>query len=136
MSHLLKVAPGVEDEENEYYLTADENDDIPNLVGMHISIASDVLKSRNIDYEFLGNGEYIFSQKLDDDEVILKLGNPEISASQMPNLKGLTVREALKKIDFSKLRVKVEGNGKITKQTVKAGTHVKNAQVLTLSCNN
>jgi len=84
----------------------------------------------------LGDGKYIFSQKLDDDEVIIKLGDPEISASQMPNLKGLTVREALKKIDFSKLRVKVEGNGKVAKQTVKAGTHVKNAQVLTLSCNN
>jgi cell division protein FtsI (penicillin-binding protein 3) len=135
MSHLLKVAPGVEDEENDYYLTANENDDIPNLVGMHVSIARDVLKSRNIDYDILGDGEYVFSQKLDDD-VILKLGNPEISASQMPDLKGLTVREALKKIDFSKLRVKVEGNGKITKQTVEAGTHVKNAQVLTLSCNN
>ena len=136
MSHLLKVAPGVEDEENDYYLTADENDDVPNLVGIHISIAIDVLKSRNIDYEILGDGEYIFSQKLNDDGVILKMGNPEISASQMPNLKGLTVREALQKIDFSKLRVKIEGNGKIAKQTVKAGTHVKNAQVLTLSCNN
>ena len=73
---------------------------------------------------------------MDDNEVILKMGNPELSASQMPNLKGLTVREALKKIDFSKLRVKIEGNGKISKQTVKPGTHVKNSQVLTLSCNN
>jgi len=136
MSQLLKVAPGIEDEENEYYLTADENEDVPNLVGLHISIARDVLSSRNIDYEIEGEGEYISSQKIDDDEVILKIGNPELSASQMPNLKGLTVREALKKIDFSKLRVKIEGNGKITKQTVKAGTHVKNSQVLTLSCSN
>jgi cell division protein FtsI (penicillin-binding protein 3)/stage V sporulation protein D (sporulation-specific penicillin-binding protein) len=84
----------------------------------------------------LGDGEYIISQKINDDEVILKLGNSEISASRMPNLKGLTVREALKKVDFSKLRVKIEGSGKISKQTVKAGTHVKSAQVLTLSCSN
>ena len=136
MSHLLKVAPGIEDEENEYYLTANENDDIPDLNGMHISIATDVLKSRNIDYDISGEGEYVVSQKLDDDEVILKMGNPEISATKMPNLHGLTMREALKKIDFSKLRVKVEGIGKVTKQTIKAGTHVKKTQVLTLSCNN
>jgi len=136
MSQLLKVSPGIEDEENDYYLTADENEDVPNLVGLHISIARDVLGSRNIDYEIEGKGEYINSQKMDDDEVILKMGNPELSASQMPDLKGLTVREALQKIDFSKLRVRIEGNGKIAKQTVKPGTHVKNSQVLTLSCNN
>jgi cell division protein FtsI (penicillin-binding protein 3) len=136
MSRLLKVTPGIEDEENGNYLTANENEDVPDLRGMHISIARDVLKSRNIDYDILGEGQYISSQKLVDDEVILKLGNLEINATRMPNLKGLTIREALKKIDFSRLRVKIDGNGKITKQTVKAGTHIKNKQVLILSCNN
>ena len=136
MERLLKVTPGVEDEENEYYLTANENEDTPDLHGMHISIARDILKSRNIDYDISGEGEYIVSQKLENGEVILILGNPEINVAQMPNLQGLTMREALQKIDFSKLSVKVEGNGKVIKQTVKAGTHVKNRQILTLSCTN
>lgn len=136
MSHLLKVAPSEGYDEDEYFLTVNVNDEIPDLKGMHISIAKDVLRSRNIDYETSGNGEYILSQKIDDDEVLLKLGNPEIKDVKMPNLKGLTVREALKKIDFSKIRVRVEGYGKVVNQTVKAGSHVKNSQLLTLSCKN
>ena len=73
---------------------------------------------------------------MNEDEVILEMGNTELSASQMPDLQGLTIREALKNIDFSKIRVRIDGTGKVTKQTVKAGTRVKNAQILTLSCNN
>jgi cell division protein FtsI (penicillin-binding protein 3) len=136
MTQLLKVTPGIEFEESDYFLTANENQDIPNLMNMHISVAPDVLNSRNIEYELSGEGEYVFTQYVDDGEVVLGLGNPELSASQMPDLTGLTVREALKNIDFSKVRVRIEGNGKVDKQTVKPGTRILNAQVLTLSCNN
>jgi hypothetical protein len=62
------------------------------------------------------------------------LGFPDINTAVIPNLKGKTIREALKLVDFSKLRVIINGSGVVIKQSPLAGKKLINNQVLTLTC--
>ena len=52
---------------------------------------------------------------------------------KMPNFKGLTLRQAMNQIDFSKLSVKISGSGKIYKQSIKSGTALMNKKHVLLS---
>jgi cell division protein FtsI/penicillin-binding protein 2 len=134
MEHLLEVTSGSPITDERLVFSANETDEAPNVVGLHFSVASEVLNTRNIDFDFSGDGSYVISQKIVDDEVVLRLDDPAVDISKMPDLRGLSIREALKKIDFSKVRVKIEGKGKVKQQTVQAGTNIKNFQILVLSC--
>jgi len=136
MEHLLKMTSGSKKSDNDIIITATETDKVPNFTGMPASAIQELLAVRDLDYEYKGEGFYIISQKLDDGDLIFELGNPVVDNSIMPDLRGLSIREALKKIDFSKVKVKIEGIGKVKAQTVKAGTKIGNSLDLLLSCSN
>jgi cell division protein FtsI (penicillin-binding protein 3) len=53
----------------------------------------------------------------------------------VPKLTGLSLREAIAKIDLSRINVKIKGSGIVKKQSVKPGNKIKNNQELILTCN-
>ncbi len=136
MQHLLNVSSGPVFTENLPVTTAYETEKSPNLVGFHVSVANEILNIRDVDYEFIGDGNYISSQKIVDDEIVFQLANYNVDISKMPDLRGLSIRDALKKVDFSKVRVQIKGQGKVKKQTIASGTEIKSPQVLVLNCSN
>lgn len=61
-----------------------------------------------------------------------KIASVELTHNQIPNLKGLTVREALFILESMGLEVQIKGSGKVKKQSLNAGTRVKENQKITI----
>jgi cell division protein FtsI (penicillin-binding protein 3) len=61
-----------------------------------------------------------------------KIASVELIHNQIPNLKGLTVREALFILENMGLEVEIKGSGKVKKQSLNAGTRVKENQKITI----
>jgi beta-lactam-binding protein with PASTA domain len=81
-----------------------------------------------------GEGTHILSQTSSNDEVQLILGIPEIKAKVFPNLHGMTIRESLQHIDFSKVRVRIVGHGRVIEQSIKPGTIITKGSEVILTC--
>ena len=64
------------------------------------------------------------------------LGTPQVQNQKIPNLKGLTIREALRRLNFTQLRVKINGKGRVVKQSIKPGEIIKSRGQLLLTCTN
>jgi cell division protein FtsI/penicillin-binding protein 2 len=134
LKRLVQFAPANEGKPIPDIKIADKNTKIPNMTGLHFLAAEEFLKINDISFNTDGKGTHVISQSQNSDYLEIKLGEPELNSSVVPNLKGKTVREALKLINFSKLRVKINGNGIVIKQSPAAGKQIKNNQILTLTC--
>jgi cell division protein FtsI/penicillin-binding protein 2 len=111
-----------------------ENNKLPDFSGFSINAIEEYFHLNNIDYNLAGEGSYIISQTKEPDKVHLTLGRPEVSIGKIPNLKGLSIREALRKIDFSKCTVKITGKGTVISQSIRPGTEVNHKTGLVLVC--
>lgn len=113
----------------------DENpEDVPDLTGLNIKSALELLESNRIDYDLEGEGSYIVNQQVDDDELILTLSDEYLRDTKVPDLRGLTIREALKKVDFSKFVVKINGTGVVASQSLRPGQKITRQAILVLNC--
>jgi len=136
MKRILNYAP-LENPASEHEFKMVQSDTkIPDLTYLPVSAAEEILILKDQSYSVMGNGSHIIAQKIDSDELQLKTGIPEIEMNRVPDLKGLTIREALNRIDFTKLVVKIEGKGKVQKQTIPPGSTLKKQSVLLLYCAN
>jgi len=110
--------------------------DLPSLDGFRTEYAEALLQAREIDYEIEGSGGYIQSHALRDDEVILQTGKMNIYRKKVPKLTGLTLREALAKVDMSMFKITLSGrkSGIVRKQHPQPGKTVKSRTALTLTC--
>jgi membrane peptidoglycan carboxypeptidase len=115
---------------------AELNPDMPNFSGLSITALEDYCAFRDLDYQLNGKGKYIVAQAKSSDRLEVRLGQMQIESNRMPDLTGMTIREALSKIDFSNFRVQITGNGRVKKQSVPPGLAVKKRTVLTLTCGN
>ena len=80
---------------------------------------------RNCPVSFNGEGSRVVSQRsdvLDSFGVVLNLG--ETSASKMPNLVGLSLKEALEVMGSIRMNVEFEGKGRVVSQFPKAETEL------------
>ncbi len=109
---------------------------MPNLKGLPLYAVEEYLDFKNLDYEIEGEGTHVVSYSNTRDEINLILGNPVVKTKRMPDLRGMSLREALLCIDFSQFRVRVSGRGCVRDQSIKAGTSIKARQDLTLVCGN
>ncbi len=107
---------------------------VPNLKGLPLYAAEEYLESRDLNYDIEGEGNYVLSFSNSSDEISLQLGNPKLDTKQMPELRGLSLREALMRIDFSNFRVSVSGRGCVRSQSIRAGTPIKGRRALQLVC--
>jgi membrane peptidoglycan carboxypeptidase len=110
------------------------NQPLPNLQGFPFSAIEEYLEIKDVDYMVQGEGTHILSQTSSNDEVQLILGIPEIKAKVFPNLHGMTIRESLQHIDFSKVRVRIVGHGRVIEQSIKPGTIITKGSEVILTC--
>jgi cell division protein FtsI/penicillin-binding protein 2 len=136
MERVLNFAPSDMDEVRGDYQPqfAQTNTGVPNFAGLSVSALEDYFSFKESDYQIKGQGNYVVAQGNVNESFEFRLGNLSQSSNSMPNLKGLTVREALKRIDFSKYRLKIKGSGRIKHQSIKAGITVKKRTELLLTC--
>ena len=106
---------------------------MPNFSGFTAAAIEDYFEFKNLDYTLSGQGNYVVAQG-SSDPLELKLGTLKTGQDQMPDLRGLTVREALKKLDFSRYRVSISGSGRVKTQSIRPGTTVRTKAELYLSC--
>ena len=109
---------------------------VPNLKGLPVVAAEEYLEVKDLDYEIEGEGSHIVSYSNDKDEINLILGNPTLNTKNMPDLRGMSLREALIHIDFAQFRLRISGQGCVRSQSIKPGTVVKGQNDLVLVCGN
>ncbi len=103
-------------------------------VGMKADAASAIAKSRNCPVSFDGEGSRVVSvrrDKADSLSLVLKLG--DIDASTMPNLKGLSLKDALEIAGNIRMNVEYTGMGRVVSQTPKVGETLRKGQICKLT---
>ncbi len=130
----------VKDEDYRYMQTDTSNIFVPDLNGLLVDEAKLLLKGTGLAVSIEGEGKYVIAQSVKAGEyqkqhvTKIELVADEKFASVMPNLKGLALRDALRKLKRFHLSVKVVGSGNVKGQSIKAGKIVKKDDVLTLTC--
>lgn len=103
-------------------------------VGMKAEAATAIAKSRNCPVSFEGEGSRVVSvrrDKADSLSLVLKLG--DIDASTMPNLKGLSLKDALEIAGNIRMNVEYTGMGRVVSQTPKVGETLRKGQICKLT---
>jgi cell division protein FtsI (penicillin-binding protein 3)/stage V sporulation protein D (sporulation-specific penicillin-binding protein) len=103
-------------------------------VGMKAEAATAIAKSRNCPVSFVGEGSRVVSvrrDKADSLSLVLKLG--DIDASTMPNLKGLSLKDALEIAGNIRMNVEYTGMGRVVSQTPKVGETLRKGQICKLT---
>ena len=134
MQRLIKFAPTEESEHVPELKIVEKKTHVPDMTGLLFTAAEEFLQINDLSFQIEGSGTHVLSQSQNSDEVALVLGVPKVKTTVVPNLKGKTIREALKLVNFSKLRVKITGNGIVVRQSPSPGKTIKNNQILTLTC--
>ena len=124
----------------EYISTKESFVFIPDFVGMKKIDALNILKKKNVRYDIVGDGHFVVSQSPrkglyeinEISRVDLTVSNPKVKI--MPYLVGLTIREAILKINHFKFKIDIVGSGIIKSQSIKARTRVKEKQTLKIIC--
>ncbi|MCB0281955.1 MAG: transpeptidase family protein [Calditrichaeota bacterium] len=126
----LPVAPKNK-ESNLIY--AEKVKSIPRLTGAEIRNVVDYLEDKDFDVEVAGKGLFVGGTSVTDDKITIKSLNDKVENEIMPDLKGLTIRQALTLVDFSKLNVEINGNGKIYRQSITPGSKINSKKTVVLS---
>lgn len=125
-------------EENFVYHTFDKELVFPNLIGKEKNQAMKIARSFDTPVKYTGNGNLIVSQIYDEKEnsLTLRLGNlePNRDLTQVPNVVGLSLREAINQLSLAQLKVNFEGTGYVVQQSIEAGKNVSVNSVCKLIC--
>ena len=113
---------------------------VPDFIGMRTVDAEALLKKKNLYYDITGEGEFIISQtpkhklyELSEIERI-DLVASDLKEQIMPNVVGLTLREAFRKISHLRLQVEIVGSGVVYKQSIRAKTKLNQQSSIKLYC--
>ncbi len=109
-------------------------DELPELEGLSLEGAKAILEAKDLDYEIVGTGSLVASVSSSNGVLRLKMTRPTVHGAVVPKLTGLSLREAISKLDLSRINVKIRGSGIVKKQSVKPGNKIKNNQNLILTC--
>jgi len=104
------------------------------FMGMSVEAAKKTAENRNCRIELSGEGERVISQrndKMDSLGVILTLGEPV--ASKMPNLKGLSLKDALEVMGNIRVNVEYTGKGRVVSQFPSADEVLKKGTICKLT---
>ena len=131
----------VEDEIDHNYLSADSTKVfLPDLVGLHVNEAKLFLDNVDIQINIKGTGDYVLQQSpvsgSYDKSIISKItlvANKE-NAMIMPDLRSLTIREAIQKLKRFKIDISVKGNGQVISQSKPVGDEIQANERIILTC--
>jgi cell division protein FtsI/penicillin-binding protein 2 len=126
---------------NEIKVVSNDLKQFPDLTGKSRVSAIEIAKSLGVKIEILGNGEIVHNQVYDHykNKVTLILdedGNVHQLKTkvQVPNLIGLSIREASTKLKSSGIQFTVEGTGYVVDQSIPPGMSVDQNTKLKLIC--
>jgi cell division protein FtsI (penicillin-binding protein 3) len=117
------------------YVELDAIKDLPNLAGFERKNAEALMEAKDVDYKFTGHGSIVRNVTMKNEKIVLECGPTEIEMDKMPKLTGISLREAMSKIDHSKILVRIEGSGLVKKQSILPGTPITRRTELLLTCN-
>lgn len=109
---------------------------VPDLSGLSVSEAKQVLKEKGLEAVVIGKGTSITKQLpkaedtyLEGEKVIIKTDGEKT----VPNMKGWSLRDVLKVTELNGIKLKKDGSGYVYTQSIKAGSAVKNNATLTVT---
>lgn len=131
--HINYDGPAIKDGELKNHIYVEKVNSLPSLEGFELQQTVSYLEDKDYDVEVEGNGSFIKDATLKDETVVINSTENKIVSEKMPNLNGLTIRQALNRMDFSKLSVIIDGSGKIYKQSIPQGAELKAKKQVILS---
>ena len=116
---------------------------IPQVTGLNKEFASKLLEQMDIEYDFEGNGELIIAQNISagdtvtrGTEIKLTLGGTnevdDTGFNNVPDLNGLSMRQALARITESGFDVNMIGSGTVYTQFPRAGEKLRAGSEITI----
>ncbi len=110
---------------------------LPPVTGFRIENAQALLEAKKIDYKTVGSGSYVKRVFIKEKTIYLERGELTIRQDKVPRLTGLTLREAMQKVDLSRFRIELKGNasGVVQRQEPPPGKRVHKRTSLILVCN-
>lgn len=137
-------------------LAESENDrpaalDVPNLVYMNVDAARGVLDRLNMNYDVVGDGDWVASQEWSGDAgkrhvrliastqiLAEEIGEPnlsrDVSSRMVPDVRGLSIRTAINKLHAEGIDVKVKGSGFVVNQFPAPGARLPHGAVCVIQC--
>ncbi len=109
--------------------------DLPPIEGFLAESAISLLEAKDLDYKIKGKGAIVKKVSADEDKIIIELGPDKVNMNRVPKLTGLALREAMVKLDLSKLKVSILGNDIVKKQSPSPKTVINKRTQLVLTCN-
>jgi cell division protein FtsI (penicillin-binding protein 3) len=118
---------------------------VPDVTGRSAAISAAILEKLGLDIEREGKGDFVLNQnpapgsRVEPNATItLDLFEIEpagaAAPNKMPNLVGLSVREALQKLAFFKIEAMVHGSGRVVRQFPSAGTAISSGMRCEIEC--
>ncbi len=110
---------------------------LPSFINTNIEKAKTTLTSNSMNYRIYGNGNKVIKQyppkneKITNKDTIYLITND--SKYTVPNVIGLSSKEAKKILEMLGLKVKLDGSGYVTNQSIGENTEISNGMEITLS---
>ncbi|HIE41575.1 MAG TPA: PASTA domain-containing protein, partial [Candidatus Aenigmarchaeota archaeon] len=110
---------------------------LPPVTGFLVENAQTLLEAKELKYKLMGKGPYVKRVFIKDETIYLERGDLTIRQDKVPRVTGLTLREAMQKIDLSRFRIELrgKGNGIVRRQEPPPGKKVSRRTSLILVCN-
>ena len=124
------------------------NTAVDNYVGLSVDEVKSKLEKERIAYEIIGNGNRVIKQTPDSGDILtyplskILLYTEEMDDEKafVPNVVGLSLSDAIRKILDAGLNIRISGNGatnpsacdKVISQSITSGTEVKRGDVITI----
>ena len=103
-------------------------------VGMHVESAKALAKAKNCSVNFEGEGNRVVSSRRDmTDSLSLTLTLGTVEAAKVPNLKGLSLKDALEIAGNIRMNVEYTGMGRVVSQSPKEGEVLRKGEVCKLT---
>lgn len=124
------------------------NTAVDNYVGLSVDEVKSKLEKERIAYEIIGNGNRVIKQTPDSGDILtyplskilLYTEEKDDEKAFVPNVVGLSLSDAIRKILDAGLNIRISGNGatnpsacdKVISQSITSGTEVKRGDVITI----
>lgn len=111
---------------------ASKSPELPVLKAGYNKDVTQILKKFNLRYQLNADAEWIQSDTL---KGSIHLNRKAISRKQVPDVKGMTAKDAVYLLESAGLIVRLHGKGKVESQSVKAGNPLVKGQLINITLN-
>ncbi len=114
---------------------------VPDCVNRPRAVVEGILRNLDLDAEWNGEGDIVANQQppagavvKSGSKVSLDLLNDSKATTRLPNVVGLTLREALRQLSLAGVEATVQGSGRVWRQTPQAGVPIRPGMRCALEC--